>query len=716
MSLYTLRRRGGWARLGPGHSRPDATHLVLGVLGAGLAVALTALPVGAQVAPPPPTAADNNRLVLTGEPAWVTVGGNLPLRLQVQGAAAAASGLTVSVTAHDAVSSRSGYENALQGKNPGSVLGQVELPLDLSPLDADGNRTLTFGLQSGDGPRDPTRLPLRRTGVYPLDVDLRQSDGTRLAGFVTPVVAVAPGASGGPAIGRRLGVTWVLPMVARPAYQADGKPDPDVVSELRPDGRLGRRATEIANTNVPLTIAPGPETLESWTQLARGDPSIASSLNAMHEALSRSQVLGGPYVPIDVRSLVGGGLSTEVGLELAQGTDKLGALLGTRVDPRTQIARPANDSSLSRLRDAGVDRVILDGTEVAPTEGQFTPAQPFVVRSSQGQVTALGSDAGLQRLLDGSDPPALRAQRFLAGLAVVALEQPNVQRGVVVLEPDDWAGSGDLVSAVLAGLTSDHPLLQAETVDDQLSGVPPATNGSSPVERQLTPTAVPPPPVTASEFDSAQARLAAFNAFVPPPNPLSDPGNRSLLVSLSSVWSGTAGRARARAELGKVTLGVNTFLGHLQVPAANSTITLTARKGEIPVTFLNDTNQTLRVRVHLQSDKLLFPDGDERVLDLPPRSTTVRFTVETRSSGTFPLTLTVTSPDGSLPIQQTEVKVRSTFVSNVGLFLTVGAVLFLALWWANDIRRRRKRHAAEAEAAPDAAASAVSGAAPGTRQ
>ncbi len=693
-----------------------ATRATLGVLAVGAALMLTAAPVAAEVNPPPTTAPDTSGLVLTGQPAWVTVGGNLPLRLQVEGPAAATPGLTVSVTAYGAVTSRSGYESALQGKNLGSVLGHVELPLDLFPADADGSRTLTVGLQPEDGPSDPARLPLRRTGVYPLDVDLRQPDGTQLAGFVTPVVAVAPGANGSPTIGKRLDVTWVLPMVARPAYQLDGKPDPDVVSQLQPDGRLGGRAIAIANSSVPLTLAPGPETLESWTQLARGDPSLATSLDSMHDALGRSQVLAGPYVPVDVRSLVAGGLSTEVGLELVQGTDKLGALLGTRVDPRTEIAHPANDASLARLRDAGVDRVILDGADLAPRDEQFTPAQPFVVRTQQGQFTALGSDTGLQRLLDGNDPPALRAQRFLAGLSVVALEQPNTQRGIVVLEPDDWAGSGELVASVLAGLPSDHPLLQPQTIDDLLSSVPPATNGNALVERQLTSTPVPPPPVTQGEFADAQAELESFNALVPPPNSLADPGNRALLVSLSSVWTGTSGRARGRGELGKITLGVNNFLGQLHVPAGNSTITLTARKGEIPVTFLNDSDQTLRVRVRLQSDKLLFPDGDERVIDLPPRSTTVRFTVETRSSGTFPLTLSVTSPDGSLPIQQTKVQVRSTFVSNVGLFLTVGAILFLALWWGNDIRRRRKRHAAQAEAALDAATAPASGAAPGAQQ
>jgi hypothetical protein len=30
-------------------------------------------------------------------------------------------------------------------------------------------------------------------------------------------------------------------------------------------------------------------------------------------------------------------------------------------------------------------------------------------------------------------------------------------------------------------------------------------------------------------------------------------------------------------------------------------------------------------------------------------------------------------------------------VSGVGIFLTVGAIVFLAIWWGWDIRRRHKR-------------------------
>jgi Family of unknown function (DUF6049) len=681
------------------------------VLAVAAAVALTAAPAAAGTDPPPTTGApapNAPRILLAAQPAWVPIGGNLPLQLQVQGEGTSAPGLQVSVTSHRAVPTRTDYEAALRGEGLRSPLGHVDLPLDAFPADGAGTRTVTLGLQA-DSP-----IALTRTGVYPFEVELRDQDDNRLDGFVTPIV-VAPEQSGGPAVGQRLGVTWVMPMVARPAYQVDGKPDPDVVAQLRPEGRLGGRAFTIAESGVPLTIAPGPETLESWTQLANNDPALAASLNAMRGALSRSQVLAGPYVPVDVRSLVGGGLSAEVGPELVQGTERLSALLGTRVDPRTEIADPANESSLARLRAAGVDRVILDGADLAPREDQLTPAQPFLVRSEQGTATAVGSDPGLQRLLEGDGPPALRAQRFLAGLSIVALELPNVTRGVVVLSPEDWEASSELLAPALAGL-ADHPLLQALTVDELLGTVPAATSDNAPVERQLAPSPVPPPPVTQREYVDAEAELDAFNALVPPPNPVAEPGNRSLLVSLSSMWSGASGRARARAELAKIDLGVNQFVSRLRVPAGNSTITLTARRGAIPVTFLNETGQPLRVRVRLESEKLQFPDGAERILDLPPRSTTVRFTVETSSSGTFPLTLDVTSPDGTLPIQQTEVQVRTTFfVSNVGVFITIGAVLFLALWWGFDIRRRRKRRAAQA-VTPDHPALSSPPAAPGAGQ
>ena len=137
---------------------------------------------------------------------------------------------------------------------------------------------------------------------------------------------------------------------------------------------------------------------------------------------------------------------------------------------------------------------------------------------------------------------------------------------------------------------------------------------------------------------------------------------------------------------------IDAFLAEIHVPDP-STITLTSRSGEVPLTFENDTGHTVSVLVQLDSQKLFFPDGESRLIDLPPKSTTVRFAVEARTSGTFPLRLHVLSADGALPITETSFRVRSTAVSSVGLVLMVGAGAFLALWWGLDFRRRRRKAA-----------------------
>ncbi|MGH9024905.1 MAG: DUF6049 family protein, partial [Acidimicrobiia bacterium] len=209
--------------------------------------------------------------------------------------------------------------------------------------------------------------------------------------------------------------------------------------------------------------------------------------------------------------------------------------------------------------------------------------------------------------------------------------------------------------------------------------------------RQLAPTGPPAdPPVSAEAYDRAHQEQDAFRAFLGVGDPKLAIGDRSLQVVLSAAFQTPTGRLQAGAELGNISRIIASELALIRVPE-EGTITLTAREGDVPVTFLNETGRDVNVRVQLESQQLQFPDGTEREITLPPKSSTVRFAVEARAPGNYPLTLTVTSVDGGLDIQSTRVHVRSTFVSGVGKFLTIGAALFLALWWALDIRYRRKQ-------------------------
>src|SRR5207253_4853852 len=148
--------------------------------------------------------------------------------------------------------------------------------------------------------------------------------------------------------------------------------------------------------------------------------------------------------------------------------------------------------------------------------------------------------------------------------------------------------------------------------------------------------------------------------------------DRALLVSQSADLR----TSRQRAYLSAVEDGVNDQLGRLQTPADRS-ITLTARAGQIPVTFRNATGYPVHVVVTVRSDKLEFPGGRSRSgkppnqvsrrLDLTRRNDTERFSVLARTSGAFPLVVTMQSPDGSLIVGHTRLTVRSTAASGVGL-------------------------------------------------
>ncbi|HJR25418.1 MAG TPA: DUF6049 family protein, partial [Acidimicrobiales bacterium] len=121
-----------------------------------------------------------------------------------------------------------------------------------------------------------------------------------------------------------------------------------------------------------------------------------------------------------------------------------------------------------------------------------------------------------------------------------------------------------------------------------------------------------------------------------------------------------------------------------------ATITLTAREGTVPLTIRNDTGGSVEVRVRLRSPKLELPEGDTFSLTLAGPTNRLDIPVRTRASGSFPFDVEVTSPDGRVELASTRYSVRSTAVSGVGLFLSIGAGLFLVVWWARHWREHRR--------------------------
>lgn len=638
------------------------------------------------------TTAPQHVLTLVSQPSWIKLGGDAPLHVDL---ASDVSNAVMHVSIHQALATRIGFDRTLQGQSLGSVIAHLpDTPVDKLATDSGGHRVVDLALQDPAAARDSSRLQIRQSGVYPVEVEARDAtSGASIDKFVTYLVAVKTPADGSAAIPQPLAVAWIWRIVTQPAYLVNNQPDPGVIAEMQPNGRLGRIAASLSRADgVPITIAPGPETIESWKAIAPFKPAIADGLLAIENAAksSANQVLGGSFVPIDIPSLDAHGLGNEVGPQLALGADTLGTTLGLRVDPRTSIVDRVDATALARLRDAGVDHVVLEPDSLQPVSSNFTPAHPFDLESDGRTFRSAADDQGLSRTLSTNDPPALQAQRLLAGLSLVALERPGEARGIVLSSPSAWKPSTKALDAVVDGLRG-HPLLKAVSVDALFASVAAAkaTNGT-PVVRQLTPTQPDGTPVSADAFHEARRRLDAFRSMVGVNEPHIADGERALQVSLSSAWAGATGRARAAAELAVINFDVRIFVSKIRVPDGR-TITLTSRTARIPLSFTNDTNQSVRVRVRLSSNKLFFPEGATQQVQLPPKTRTVEFQVRTRASGAFPVLIKVTSTDGQLLIQNARLTVRSTVFSGVGIFLTIGAMAFLAIWWLNHFRHNRRQ-------------------------
>ena len=96
--------------------------------------------------------------------------------------------------------------------------------------------------------------------------------------------------------------------------------------------------------------------------------------------------------------------------------------------------------------------------------------------------------------------------------------------------------------------------------------------------------------------------------------------------------------------------GIASKLADIRMPEGRS-ITLTARTGEIPVTFQNRTGFAgAGGGEGARATSWTSPTGTDRDLDLTRRNTTERFAVVARTSGAFPLRITLESPDGNLVI------------------------------------------------------------------
>ena len=654
----------------------------------------------------PPT----SQLRLTDQSTWVGDGGIFNVGFSVTTPDPATA--RVQLTIYGALSSRSDFTETLSDR----IHTPKIRPFDVVTLASLGpSPSMSFTVNPKASSHAAQSVHLFATGVYPVRIDLFGGDGLPLARLTTHLVY-----SGADATSiTRLDVAWVAPFHAPPSTGATGSsgssgsaggPSADDAAAL-----LGLSGALASHQNLPVTVTATPETVEG---LASGPPTGRSVVAQLAQAVAAGahQVVAAPYVRLDLPSMLAAGLESEVTSQLSTGTGVLASNLHVVPAGGTWIVSGAlTPAAVDELAGRGVQRIVTAESALSPLppeDRSRTLAQPFVLVGKTSRLAAMSVDAGLSVAFVPKADELLAAHQLLAQLAMIQLELPNRRggRGVVVMPPAGWRPDATFLTTFLDGL-GDAPMLTAVTVDELFTDVTPLTGGSGgaggsggsgPLVRSV---ASDPQSRSQSISDGAAIRaarrqVASMAAVVPASTPAIADIERHLLISESADL---ADRARP-AEVAAANAEINHLKQMVRLPG-NQSITFTARQGLIPITILSSAPFPMRVRLRVTSQKLGFqpvglPGGsctqaetsEICTVELRAENTTVRVPVVAKTAGVFSLNVALDSPDGFLNLASNQDTVRSTAASGVGVFLSIGAALLLAVWWVrNVIHGRRAR-------------------------
>jgi hypothetical protein len=638
------------------------------------------LPSPATAAAPIAPIGPAGAIQLAAQTPVVEAGGTFVMQLRFEGVPADA---VISLVLHQRVRSRSELALSRSGDGLRNATFDTAAPLDSLAEQADGTRRLALSLDPAAG-----GVQLQTEGVYPVEVIAQSTDDTELARLVTHMIMAPEAGDDAPP----LGVAVVAEVDAPPAFQPDGtvileRSDVEAVAAIV--------AGLAAAREVPLTVAARPETIEALA--SSPEPGDAELVEALRGALTGRTVLPATYADVSPDDLGPAGLLDEINAQLARGREVLVDALGVSPTGTVAIAPPdLGRTGLATLTFTGVRRVVVEADQVEPLDPaiiSYSLAQPFLLAPAEDTTAgtdlpdplqAMATDPTVMEHLAASESDGSVASRVLSELAFIRLEQPSVARSMV-LPLGDGVSAG-VVQLVLGGLAEGRPFAPMGLDAAFDHAVPLLDGGDNPVDRALAPvTSTPIRSLEAERLQAARPQLDTFGGLVGGESPLTEPLERHLLLAAASGL--TASERRAHIEA--VETAIAAVTGAVSTPET-FTLTLAARDGTIPLTIHNDSGHPLHVTVRLRSRKLEFPDGDTIDRVLTEDTTRIDIPVRARASGAFPLEVDVTTPDGRQSLSMTRYTVRSTAISGVGLVISVGAGVFLTVWWARHWRRTRR--------------------------
>lgn len=319
------------------------------------------------------------------------------------------------------------------------------------------------------------------------------------------------------------------------------------------------------------------------------------------------------------------------------------------------------------------------------------------------------ADATLTRVLSSASATSPRgagsaaAQRVLAETAMIAAEDPQVARAIVVTPPRHWNPPPGLARALLAE-TNSAPWLA------------PASAGSLLASRKAPGQVTRHAPGSAGRHQLSRVLLRQVKAaergvrLIESVRVTSDPRLRRAIAGIeSSAWRGAHGTRRpAWALLHRVQAYVSRQESGISIIGPGRD-TLGGQKGAIPVSVDNRLSYPVRVKVVLSVSQA--PGGGFSVLNQPGVITvpansiyTKKVRVRAAGIGSTTISLRLFSPDGTaLPSRGVTVTVQATHFGTFALIILVAALGVFMITSATRAARRGRAAADAAGPTPDPA-------------
>ena len=667
-------------------------------------------------------------LVLASQTGWVTPGGVFDLHLRTGRTSVPTGQLGITVAVYSCLSSISGFDQSVGSGPTGEPVSSTPAPIPLAslPTATDGSVDLSMPVTVGSAATTTTAgafaidlLPVAEqcqsfpAGVFPVRITLVDTAGGAVLGsFTTHLVY-----TDAPASTQRLRVAVVLPLqITRSASRAPSpealltSPDaalaaPSVASVDALEATVATIATQ--HQTVPVTLQVSGQTVDL---LAGGShPSTVAQLTQLASSPQVHQLTAAPFTPVDAAALVNQGLAPELALQVARGVEAVDAATGRTAPSPVAGLGPwitgdgLDAATIATLAGDGFHQIVLPTAAWTSVPEFGSTTQPFALSGVRGTtVTAMAADDDLTaRFTSSPGDPVLAAHQLVAELAQLYYERPNgiTPRAVLAVAPTTWTADPAFVDALLGALGG-NPVVQAMTVSQVFALFP----SPAPCRTTCRPTGANGTGVPAAAVRTQRIRVNGFAD--------ATAGAHSLAQQLGDLVLGGEAQglrpAQQSAVLANAGLAVDAQLGQLLVEG-DQTVTLTASSGLVPVTIYSGARYPVTGTMTLSSDKLLFPNGETQwstsVVLQPHHSNVIPVRVRSRTSGDSRLDISLRSPDGTLHLAAGELTVHSTSSSVVGVVLTVGALVVLAIWWfRTSVRRRAARRAEEDDGPGDGVA------------